>query len=70
MPARMLGSEKGWIVRFHISWEGERIIFYEGVETTLLQTSFKNLEGKPEKESLKTTISANGGLEMLPTLSK
>ena len=28
------GLQKGWIVRSHISWGGERSIFYKGVETS------------------------------------
>ena len=49
-------------MRSHIGWGGERNILYKGVETSLYQTRFKNLEGKPERESLKRTISDNGGL--------
>ena len=41
--------------------------FYKGVET---QMRFKNLEGKPERESLKRTISASGGLGALQIVSK
>ena len=37
---------------------GERNILYKGVETSPYQTCFKNLEGKPERESSKRTISA------------
>ena len=37
MPARTLGTEGGWIVRFHIGWRGEQSILYKGVETSLLQ---------------------------------
>ena len=39
--------------------------YYKGVETSLKQTRFKNLEGKFERESLKKIIPANGGLESL-----
>ena len=54
-----VGSQRGWIVRSHISWGGEQSILYnKGV------THFKNLKGKPERESPKRTISASGGLEL------
>ena len=50
-------------MRSHIGWRGERSIFYKGVETS--PYVLKNLEGKPEKENLKKTIFASGGLELL-----
>ena len=65
MPVRTLGPEGGWIVRSHIDWGGERNILYKGMETSPYQTCFKNLEGKPENESPKRTISASGGLRPL-----
>ena len=34
VPARTLGPERGWIVRSHIGWGGERNILYKGVETS------------------------------------
>ena len=49
-------------MRSHIGWRGERSIPYKGVETSSPQTRFKNLEGKPERESPKKTKSASGGL--------
>ena len=27
-----IGSQREWIVRFHVSWRGQRNIFYNGVE--------------------------------------
>ena len=60
--ARTLGPEGGWIVRSHIDCGGERNILYMGVESSPLQTRFKNLEGKLERESPKRIISASGGL--------
>ena len=50
-------SRGGWIVRSHISWRGEQNILYKGVKISSYQTHFKNLEGKSERESPKTTIS-------------
>ena len=43
-------------MRSHIGWERERNILYKGVENP------KNLEGKPERESPKKTISTSGAL--------
>ena len=57
-------------VRSHIGWGGERSILYKSVETSPSQTHFKNLEGKPERESPKRTISANGGLGLLQLVSE
>ena len=54
----------------HIGWRGERNILYKGVETSLYQTCFKNLEGKPERKSPKRTISVSGGLGMLQMVSE
>ena len=65
MPARTLGPKGGWIMRSHIGWRGKRNILYKGMETSPWQTRFQNLEGKPEKESPKRTISANGELGLL-----
>ena len=48
----------------HIGWRGEQNTVYKGVETFPYQTRFKNLEGKPERESPKRTISANDGLPL------
>ena len=62
MPARMLGTEGGWIVRSHIGWGREQSIFYKGVETSPYQTHFKNLEGRRGREISKRTISTSGGL--------
>ena len=56
------GPRRGWIVRFHIGWGGERNILYMSVETSPQQTRFKNLEGKLERKNPKKTISAIGGL--------
>ena len=49
---------------------GERNILYKGVEISPLQTRFKNLEGKPERESPKKTIFTNGGLGLLQMISE
>ena len=57
-----------FIVRFHIGWGGERSILYKGMETSPQQTHFKNFEGKPERETPKRTIPANGGLGSLRRL--
>ena len=70
MPMRTLGPEWGWNVRSHISWRGERNILYKGVETSSYQTRFKNLEGKPERESPKRTISTSSGLRLLQMVSE
>jgi len=59
---------KRYPMRSHINWGGERNILYKGVETSPQQTCFKNLEGKPERESPKRTISASGGLGLLHIL--
>ena len=69
MSVRTLGPEGGWTVRSHISSGGERRILYKGVKTSPYQTRFKNLEGKPEKESPKRTISASGELALLQKYS-
>ena len=71
MPARTLGPERGWIVRSHIDWGGERNTLYKGVETFPWYTRFKNFKGKPERENPKWTISANDrrGLELLQIVS-
>ena len=53
---------RGWIVISHIGWGGERNTLYMGVGTSPWQTYFKNLEGKPERESPKKIISASVGL--------
>ena len=65
MPTRTLGLEWGWNVRSHIGWRGERNILYKGVGTSPYQTRFKNLEGKPERESPKRTISTSSGFGLL-----
>ena len=57
-------------MRSHIDWGRERSILYKSVETSPYQTHFKTLEGKFERESLKGTISASGGLEPLKMTSK
>ena len=33
--SKNVGSQRGWIVRSHIGWEGERSIIDKGVETSL-----------------------------------
>ena len=48
VPARTLGPQRRWIVRFHVGWIGERIIAYKGAETSLYQTPFKTLRGIPK----------------------
>ena len=50
-------------MRSRIGW-GEQNILYKGVETSPMQTRFKNLEGKPKR-----TTSANGGLGPLQMVS-
>ena len=57
-------------MRSHIGWRVKQIILYKGVETSLYKTSFKNLEGKPEWENPKRTISASGGLGLLQMVSE
>ena len=57
-------------LRSYISWRGERSILYKGVETSPYQTHFKNLVGKPERESPKRIISASGGLRLLQMILK
>ena len=57
-------------MRYRIGWRGERNIFYKGVETFPSKTRFKNLEGKPERESPKRTISASGGSGLLQMVSE
>ena len=64
------GSRSGWIVRSHVGWGGERNILYKGVEASVYQTCFKNLEGKPERKSPKRTISASSVLGPLQMVSK
>ena len=56
-------------MRSHISWGGERNILYKSVETSPLHTRFEILEGKPEKESSKKTISTSGGFGLLQMIS-
>ena len=46
-------SQRGWIVRFHIGWGGERTILYKGVK------DLEGLRGFPR------TLFANGGFEPL-----
>ena len=50
---RTLGPEMRWIVESHIGWEGERNTLYKGLETSLEQTRFKNLEGKPKENNIR-----------------
>ena len=57
-------------MRSHVSWRGERNIFYKGIETSPSRTHFKNLERKPKRESAKKTVSASGGLRLLQMVSK
>ena len=57
-----VGARRGWIVKSHIGWGGERNILYKGVETSFLKAYFKNLEGKLKRESSKRTIFAGGEL--------
>ena len=57
-------------MRSHNGWGGKRNTLYKGVEISLYHTYFKNLEGKPERESPKRTISASGGLEQLQMISE
>ena len=47
-----------------------RNTLYKGVETFLKQTRFKNLEGKPERESPKRTIFTSGRLGPLQNFSE
>ena len=49
---------------------GERNTLYKGEETFPSQLRFKNLERKLERESLKWTISASGGLGPLQMVSE
>jgi len=56
---------KGWILRSHVSWRGERNIPYKGLETSPKQTCFKNLEEKLKRESSKRTISTSDGFGLL-----
>ena len=70
VQARTQGLEgRGWIVRSHIGWGGKQNILYKGVETSPWQTRFKNLEGKPERENPKRTISASGEFGLLQETS-
>ena len=62
VSARTLGLEGGWIVRSHVSWGGKRSILYKGMETSPMQTRFKNLEGNLKRKGPKITISTYGGL--------
>ena len=60
MPARMLDLEGGWIVMSHIGWEGEQTTIYRVWKPSPSRRVLKSLEGKPERESPKRTISASG----------
>ena len=51
------GLRRGWIVTSHIGQRGDRNILYKDGETSPKQTCFKNLEGKPERDNPKKTIS-------------
>ena len=52
-------------MKSHISWGGERNIFYKGVETSPYEMRFKNLEGKPGRRSPKRSISTSDELGLL-----
>jgi len=70
VPARMLGPKRGWIVRSHIGWEENRVFFIRGWKPLPSRHVLKtlNLEGKPERESPKRTISASSGIpNIFPT---
>ena len=58
-----IGPPRGWIVRSHVGWRGERNIVYKSVEISLQHTRFKILRGGTK--GIKRKISASGGLGLL-----
>ena len=47
------GLRKGWIMRSHVGWRGERNTVRKSVETSPYQKRFKIFEGKSERDTLK-----------------
>ena len=57
-------------MRYHIDWRGERNTPYKGMKTSPQQMRFKDLESKPERENLKSTISTISRLRRLQMVSE
>ena len=50
-PNKDTKPQRGWIMRSHIGWGGNRNILYKGVKTSSSETPFKTLRGIPKKKA-------------------
>ena len=65
-----LWAPKGWIMRSHTGWKGERNIPYKGVETSPIRHVLKIVRLTVIHNRPKRTTSTNGGLELLQMVSE
>ena len=65
VPVRTLGTQEGWIMRFHIYWGRKRNIPYKDVEISPYQTYFKIVRLTTIRNRLKQTISVSDRLKLL-----
>ena len=69
VPARMLSPYRGWIVRYHIGWGGERKILYKMWKTLPSKCILKTVRRTVIRNGPKQTIFASSGLRLLQLVS-